>query len=88
MPSNVNLYETTSKCNRNHVIVPLIDKVGCIQSKSSPLHCLPGLICLTCQKCVAVYLPEDRDNCQSPNQSNHYQNVESILTSADKNQVI
>ena len=88
-PSNIEIYETISRCNRNHEIVPLFNKTGVVEYQSTEVvHYLPGLVCLQCNNCVAIYHPENKNNCKSTNKNNHYRSVEDILINNDNNKVI
>ena len=87
VPPHLALHETSFSCNRNHEILPLAQKLGYLQNKSSTSNFLPGLFCPTCKTCIAVYQPEDILNCQSSNSRNHFKSIEDILQSKDNNKV-
>ena len=81
------MHQEPSKCNRNHRIIPLSHEKNMSQNTVSKKPFLPGLVCLTCKKCVAVYQPENKHNCKSSNQDNHYRMIENILHSKNSIEV-
>ena len=83
-PTSVDMYREPSKCNRNHRLIPLSHEHNTSGITIFEEPFLPGLVCLTCKKCVAVYQPENKDNCRSSNQDNHYCNIEKILRSTNE----
>ena len=87
-PTSVDMYRDPSKCNRNHRLIPLSHEHNKSRNTVLKKPFLPGLVCLTCKKCVAVYQPENIDNCRSSNQDNHYRNIEKILRSTNEKKVI
>ena len=81
MPPNVDSHLAS-------LLIPLANKLGFILNDTSHVKCLPGLVCLTCRNCVAVYQPENKNVCQSLNEDNHYRSIENILRSGDENKVV
>ena len=87
IPASADMHQKPSKCNRNHRIIPLSHEKNMSQNTVSKRPFLPGLVCLTCKKCVAVYQPENKYNCKSSNQDNHYRMIENILHSKNSIEV-
>ena len=79
------------KYRHNHLFnLPLANKISSGTSRSLGVPWLPGLACLTCQNCVAVYRPsptEQGDNFQSLYGNNLFRSVEDVLKSGDKSKV-
>ena len=81
------LYDSRSSCNGNHETLALAQKLGHLQNPTSASSYLPGLLCSTCETCVAVNKPEDIPNCHSTNSKSHFKKIEDILRSDDSQKV-
>ena len=77
------LHDNSSSCNRDHDILPLAQKLGHLKNHTLASCFLPGLLCVACQNCVAVYKPEDLSNCHSTSAKSHFKKIDDILRSND-----